>query len=424
LSWRRGVAAIVVVALIARVVVVLATPGFKAVADSGDFDRIAVSLVNDGRFPTSGTAPQGPTAFRPPLFPLALAAVYEVVGTGSATDRWEAGRLVEAALGALVVLLTCLIALRLWGRRVALIAAGIAAVYPPLVLVGSSLLSESLFIPFVLGSVLAALVYRDSGHRWRWAVLSGVLAGLGALTRGNGIVLLVPLVMLVWGPRPWLAWRSMRVPAALLAATLLTLAPWTIRNIEQFHAFVPLTTETGYALEGVYNPVAQSDSAYPALWLPPATQMAAFFRQRPTANEAQVSSHLTSEALTYVKQHPGSVLRTLFWSVARLFNLTGTGLERYLAPYQAYGRGLAEASVYTFWLALALAIAAVVLGAASAMPRALWAWPLMIVLSCLVFAGDTRYRSPADPFVILLIAAGISAAISRWRRAPIASAAA
>ena len=58
------------------------------------------------------------------------------------------------------------------------------------------------------------------------------------------------------------------------------------------------------------------------------------------------------------------------------------------------------------------------------MPKALWGWPLMIVLSCLIFAGDTRYRSPADPFVIMLVAAGVSAALSRWRRAPIASAAA
>ena len=141
---------------------VLATPGFKAVADSGDFDRIAVSLVNHGSFPRSYvTATGGPTAFRPPLFPIALAGVYELSGTSSASSRWEAGRIFEAVLGAIAVLLIALIADRVFNRRVALVAGAIAAVYPPLWLVGSSLLSESLFIPLLLGAVLAALIYRE-----------------------------------------------------------------------------------------------------------------------------------------------------------------------------------------------------------------------------------------------------------------------
>jgi 4-amino-4-deoxy-L-arabinose transferase-like glycosyltransferase len=414
-SWRRALVGIVVVALVARIAIVLATPGFKAVSDAGDFDRIAVSLVRHGGFPESLlTASGGPTAFRPPLFPLALAGVYELSGTGSYATRLEAGRMLEAVLGAVTVLLIALIATRMWNRRVGLLAGGIAAVYPPLWVAGMSLLSESLFIPLVLAAILAALRAREPPHRLQWAIASGALAGFAALTRGNGIVLLIPLALLVWGT-PMRSLSSLRAPAALVAATVITLLPWTIRNAEQFHQFVPLTTETGYALAGTYNPVSQSDSQYPALWRFPASQLTTYFRADPRANEAQVSDHLTSQALDYIGNHPGSILRTTFWSVARAFNLTGVGVEDYLAPFQGYTKGLVDASVYVFWLVLALAAAATLAGAASSMPKALWAWPIVIVLSCSIFEGDSRYRSPCDPFFVMLAAAGVSLAWERWR---------
>jgi len=263
--------------------------------------------------------------------------------------------------------------------------------------------------------VLAALKHRQSERRYAWAALSGVLAGLAALTRGNGIVMLVPLVLLVWGERPWRSWRAARAPVALLAATLLTLIPWTIRNAEQFHQFVPISTETGYALAGTYNPVVQHDPKYPALWRFPATELLTDFRLHPHANEAQVSDRLTSQALRYVGNHPGSVLRTAFWSVMRAFNFTGTGVENYLAPYHGWAKGLTDASVYAFWLVLALAVAAALAGAAKVIPKPLWAWPIVILVSAVIFEGDTRYRSPTDPFFIVLAALAVSLAWERSR---------
>ena len=98
---RTWIGALVVVALIVRIALVITTPHYYALTDAREFDNDAVTLVHDGSFPSSPlTARGGPTAFRPPLFPIALAAVYELVGTGSAKDRWEAGRMMEALLGA------------------------------------------------------------------------------------------------------------------------------------------------------------------------------------------------------------------------------------------------------------------------------------------------------------------------------------
>ena len=122
-------AAVVALALLLRVIVVLATPHYVPETDAADYDRIAVSLVQDGRFPGSLLAPAGgPTAYRGPAFPFALAAAYEVSGVASKGARWEAGRLLEAVLGTIAVALVFLIAQRLWDRRTAIVAGLMAAV--------------------------------------------------------------------------------------------------------------------------------------------------------------------------------------------------------------------------------------------------------------------------------------------------------
>jgi 4-amino-4-deoxy-L-arabinose transferase-like glycosyltransferase len=410
----------VVLALVLRVVVVLATPHFKPRTDAADYDRMAVSLVQHGRFPDSIEVPAGgPTAFRPPLFPLALAGVYEVVGTGSPGTRWEAGRLFEAALGAATVLLICLIAGRLWGRKSQLASGVIAASYPPLALVGSSLMSESLFIPLLLGAVLAGLVARDSARRWRWEVLAGLLLGLAALTRGNGIFLVVPLAFLVWTVRPRLSWRALRSPLIVIAAVLVTLVPWTIRNAESFHQLVPISTETGYLLAGTYNSYSNGDTEFPAVWIPPVPQGEQLLATHPRINEAQASDDLTTDALRYVRHHPGYVLKVAYWNSLRLLNLTGTKVELWQEGYVGFPSWLTSLSVYWFWgIGLLALLGAAAAPAARRVPWAFWAIPIVVFVSTMFISGSTRYRSPADPFVLMLATLGALAATG-WLRARI-----
>lgn len=411
-SFGYAVAALVAVSLVARVSVVLATPHFRAASDSADYDQIALSLAEHGTFSPSHLVPaRGPSAFRPPLFPIALAAVYEVVGTGSRADRWEAGRLFEAALGAVAVLLICAISLRLWGRRAALLSGAIAALYPPLVLVGSSLMTEPLFITLVLAAVLSALVARDSPHSGRWQTLAGVLVGLGALTRANGIVLLIPIAFLVWNGERRLSWLSIRGPLIAIAATLVTLAPWTIRNESVFHQLVPITTENGYALAGTYNGGTDHDPVYPALWRYPIAQEEKVLAHDPRLNEAQVSSKLASVALDYVKHHPTYPLKVAYWNALRLLNLTGTRLEEDVARDVGYPVWLASLSVYAFWVLAPIALAGLIVTAARRAPWAFWACPLLLFASNLLFIGATRYRSPADPFLVIAAALGVQAGV-------------
>src|SRR5581483_10744428 len=188
------------------------------------------------------------------------------------------GRMLEAVLGALVVLLVFLIARRIWSTRIALVAAGVTAVYPPLILAGSSLLSESVFIPCVLLGVWGAFVYRDE-QTLRWAALAGAGVALAALARGNGLELIIPVGFLLWTGRPRLSWAAARAPVVAVAAMILVLTPWTIRNFEKFHQFVPITTEAGYGVAGTYSDASIDNKRYPVLWTTPLAQLYAAFKK-------------------------------------------------------------------------------------------------------------------------------------------------
>jgi 4-amino-4-deoxy-L-arabinose transferase-like glycosyltransferase len=414
--FRHGIAAILVLALAARLIAVAATPDFAPINDSADFDRYAVSLADTGRFPGSQLTP-GPTAFRAPLFPLALAGAYELAGGSSARSRWRAGRLLEVLLGTLTVALICAIARRVWGRGTALVTGTIAAIYPPLVLVGMSLMSESLYIPLVLGAVLAALVARERRNPWPWVVLAGVLVGAATLARSTVLLVVLPVALLVW-PMPRRSWRSARAPGIVVAVALATLIPWLVRDARVMHQLVPVTDEGGYALIGTYNSIAAHRSDYPALYTPPLLEAARLLRGVHIGNEAHFADHLSTAALHYIDAHPAYVLKVSFFSAARLFDLTGVGFERWIEPSWGYPRGFSGFSVFAFWITGVLALVGLVSSAARRAPLALWLCPVAVLLPTIPVIGAARYRAPADPFLIMLAALGAIALTRRIRPGP------
>ena len=409
---------ILALAIGARVAIILATPHFIPVTDAGDFDHIATTLANTGSWPGSLYTPvPSPTALRPPLFPAILAILYKIVGTGSEQVRWDAGRSLEVVYGVAAVWLVYLIGRRAWSRRVGLVAAAITAVWPPLVMVGSSLLSESLFVPLVLASIWAALVYRDD-RTLRWAVAAGAFAGLSALARGNGLLMIVPVGFLVCVERPRLSKSALRPVAAAVAACIVVLVPWTIRNYDKFHQLVPVTTETGYVLAGTYNATSQNNSAFPSLWEPPLPSLHTVFLAYPHDNEAQIDTQLEHQAFHYWRHHPVSLLTTIYWNSLRLLNLTGTRVERVFAGGEGYAFWLASLSVYVFWGLLAVLVVGLLVPAlrrrCGGAPWAIWSPLLVIYVTTAPLIALTRYRAPADPFLIMFAALVLVAGWDLW----------
>jgi hypothetical protein len=193
-----------------------------------------------------------------------------------------------------------------------------------------------------------------------------------------------------------------------IAAMVVVLAPWTIRNYDKFHQLVPVTTETGYVLAGTYNATSQNNDAFPSLWEPPLPSMHTVFAAYPHSNEAQVDTQLFHQAFHYWRHHPFSLAATTYWNTLRLLDLTGTRVERVFAGGEGYAFWLASLSVYVFWGLLAVLVVGLVVPAlrrrCGGAPPALWGPLLVIYVTTAPLIALTRYRAPADPFLIMLAA--------------------
>jgi 4-amino-4-deoxy-L-arabinose transferase-like glycosyltransferase len=205
--------------------------------------------------------PQGMlTSFRPPLYPLLLAGVYELSGITIRRFFWA--RLVQALIGALLAPLTYLLALKLGHlaseenevnvetrqKRFAPLAAWVVALYPMLLLYPLALATENLFFPLVLVSILVTLTAVEK-RSLKWFLLAGVIFGLTALTRS--VVTLAGVAAAGW---TWFIARQRKGAVLFFAGMLLTMAPWVVRNTLLHKRFTWIESAFGYQAYVGYHP--------------------------------------------------------------------------------------------------------------------------------------------------------------------------
>ena len=350
----------------------------------------------------------GPTAIRPPGYPVLLAGVLGVSG-GSLT----AGRVASAVLGTVAVALLGLIARQLWDTRTALASLALGALTPPLLAVATTLVSENLSLALLLGAVASVLAHRRSHHQLRWAASAGVLIGLATLTRSNAAIVVVPLTAGLFLRVPRLRFRDLAPALALVGAAVVAIAPWTIRNVIVLDAFVPVSTQASYTLAGSYNEAGRTDTRFPYAWRPAnlSPEYAQVLR-REEMNEVELGRELGAAVREHLGGHPESPLAVAFWNSVRLLHLHQ--LEYSIASARSIGvrRWPATAAILGFYPLALLALAGAFTRRARAAPRFLWAIP--VLLWAVVFVGGfLRYRTPVDAFLVLLAAAALAAGLDR-----------
>jgi 4-amino-4-deoxy-L-arabinose transferase-like glycosyltransferase len=411
--WALGAVLVLAAAFAIRVAYVDATPNMKLVADARDYDGHAVSIARGKGYSKSYAL--RPTAFRPPGFTYLLGGVYHLAGVEHAAtpQRVIVARRTQVVIGTVLVAMIGLLAAQLWGPVVALVAMALAAVYVPLVTMSGTVMSEPLFAVFMLGCLSAAIMYRRSAHRWRWALLAGALAGLSILTRANAMILLLPLALVAWDRRPRWSLRALGPPVALVAVAVLVVSPWTIRNAQTLHAFVPVSTQLGSALAGTYNEDARTDRNHPASWrsLRHVASYQDLVGDVEDTNEAVLEKQLRHRAESYALHHPAYVATVPFWTTVRALDLDGFDWARHTARTVSINGRWADRGIYCFWLFAVLAVAGAFTRAARRAPWYVWAFPALMYLSVVFLVIETpRYRTPLDPFIVLLAALAVVAA--------------
>ena len=329
---------------------------------------------------------------RAPGYPAFLAMLG--VGGGAHDEAPMVVKLAQAAVGALTVWLIGVWALSIAGARAAIIAAAIAAVYPPLVVMPAYVLSETLFAALALAAALVLQRVDDGGTGA--AIGSGILSGAAALVR-PAMLLFLPLAVI------WLVLR--RRPGAAIALALaaaVVIAPWTVRNYRTYGRVVLIASEGGVTFWTGNHPLARGEGDLAAN---PDLKRAEleFRRAHPGLGSEALEPLYYRAALAWIADHPldwiGLMVRKAFYTVVP----AGPSYALHSARYR-----LASIAPYLFVLPFGVA------GAIRSWRRGDRSVPLFLlagsaVLMCLVFFPQERFRIPVIDPVLIVFAAALAA---------------
>jgi 4-amino-4-deoxy-L-arabinose transferase-like glycosyltransferase len=365
-----------------------------------------------GRYFTDGkfwwwTAPFGiphASAWKAPGYPAWVGAAYTVLGTS--TLRLA---LLQSLLAPLTVLLTWMLARRLFEPRVAVAAAFVVALFPFVWEFFGLLYPEALAIPLTLALLVVTLGRDPTPGR---AAAVGALLGLNLLVRPTSFFLAAGIAA------AWIVasgWRRGSVMTALtIAVAALVVLPWTIRNLVVFDGgFIPISIQDAAAV-GTFNSVSANDPDAPYQWRVnvPAFQL----EQDPEdpLNDAEVRSELQSRAIDYVEDHPLSVVKAFYWNgITRFWDVRRPSHSLDDAEFQGRSETLTVIGLGMHYLLLPLAI----VGLWRARRRRELLWPVvwMAIAASLAFTivASTRYRAPIEPLIVIL---AMSALIPFWDR--------
>jgi 4-amino-4-deoxy-L-arabinose transferase-like glycosyltransferase len=441
-------AVVVLIALVARVGVLIAFNAYFAYTETGvihgsiAYDTYAVNLLETGVY--GKVTPGVADADLPPLYSYALAGLYGIFGR-----NYVPVVLFHILLDCVCIVLLYHLCRRLFphGEWVGAWAGVFYAVYPYLIFQNLTLIDTPLFMALFYAFLLAALMLRqrttlDRGT-WGMAGLAGALLGLTTLARPN-VLIIAPLVGLwfLFGRSFWLSVIRL-LPVALVS--ILVLLPWIIRNYGVFGVFVPVALNGGanfYQGNNQYV-IPYFSAGYDVQWVP-SPDMSGIDPSSPEANAL-----LMHAGLTFLRENPDLIPELLWtkflihWSIdiTPLRNpvpgeeprinyqgdaVAGTDEEGNLSigglppgdPVGEYsGETFALGRVVHRYFYGGLFLLALV-GLVVSVPRwrdvsLLWLVQIGMMAAYVIFHPSTRYRVPTDP---LLFAFSAYALVWLWYR--------
>lgn len=395
---RRWMLAAVVAGLVARLAFGLVYwVGKPLTHDEHEYLALAQSVAA-GRGFTYDASQQTGTAQqfgRAPGYPLFIAAVGATRGSYESTPARL--KIAQALIGAGVVWLLGIIAWRAMGPRAGVVAASIAAVYPPLVWMCAYVLSETLY-SFV--ALLSAYLLDRAIERVRLQRAAG--GGVGAAGLTAGVAMLVRPVMVFFLPFAllWiLRWRRTALAIAFLTAALVVVLPWTARNYRVYGRFILVASEGGVTFWTGNHPLARGDGDLAAN--PDLKRAELAFRQaHPGMTAEQLEPLYYRDAVGYIARHPG------WWTMLLLKKAFYTVVP--IGPsYTLHSMKYFAGSVASYLLLLPFAVVGLRgLCRSPRCPVALLLLAASVIAAGLLFFPQERFRIPVlDPTMIVCAAA-------------------
>ena len=412
---------VIVIAIMVRALALRIGTGHLT-EDRDDYLLVAQNYVENGFW----TAFKGiPNSFRPPLYPLVIAAILSVGGGSMALG------VLQLILGAATCTLTWRIGSRLGLGSYAVIAAGLVALDPLLIEYTTFPMTETLFTFLIALLVLIAspnALNLDSPTRlWRAAAV-GAVFGACALCRPT----IWPVAGLVG---LWILWRSRKggTPARAIGPCTLrwlrrrllpSSAPWAARNWKILGSPVLTTSHGGYTLllgnnDAYFHQVA----ARPLLdeWRErePDRFQQSWFQHvvsemdtelGPGAGELAQDRWMYRRARTDISANPRLFVRACVLRFAEFWNVI---------PLSPSRTGAAAVVVWGTGAGYAIELILFVVGLISLARKwdDRWGLSLLLILNFtlvhLLYWSNMRMRAPLVPLIALVASRGIAEVWSR-----------
>lgn len=363
-----------------------------------------------------------PTSYFPPGYPWFL-GIYqwflELLGLGD--HQVIAVALLQSLLGGVTIAATFLIGRSVGGRTVGLVAAGIIAFWPNLILHASLALSETLFITLLTVSLAGLLSMVEDGKVIWWRAALGALA-MGAATMVRPQVLLIAAaVVAIWALARPNRTELLKRCAILAIGVLAFVGPWTVRNLVVLDGFVPVSTNDGDNFCVGFNPEATGHFG-----VPESCDTGEFYIDGPEA-ELRRQKETRQRAIDWVLDNPAEqpalVWKKLWFTFRSDDDAVWASMSFGKDPWMSdpLRTGLFGLSGVYYALTMAFAAAGLVLTSRSGWRvRGTNPAPLVIAVGAVIstllpimFFGEARFKVPGAPFYAILAATAIVAA-AKW----------
>lgn len=375
--------------------------------------NIAASLATGHGFSSPFRIETGPTAWMTPVYPALLAGIFRIFGVRTFAS-FEAAVALNIAASSLVCIPIFYAGRKITGKAVGAGAAWLWAIFPNAILNTFESMWDASLAALLAALILwATLRLHDppdvpsSSSRLSWAAY-GLLWGIALMTNAT-LAILLPFLL------GWLAFRArhahrdwLRPPLLALGVAILCCLPWTLRNYEVFHAFVPLRSVFGLQFY-----VGNNDHAH-EVWLGEQHPIHDSFERAEyiQLGEMAYMREKKRQAFEYVETHPTRVLHLM---ASRFIATWSGGTPSPLADF------LRTPSLWFRYVLLFNVLAAV--GALTGIiilihRRSPYWFPLAVfpvAYPCAYYVtlAYPRYRLPIDPVVLLLSAVAIHVVLSR-----------
>ena len=372
--------------------------------------NIAASIARGQGFSSPLRVPTGPTAWMTPVYPLLLAGIFRFFGVYT-FHSFVAAVLLNILFAALTCVPVYYAGQRMGDSGIGAGAAWLWAIFPNAILIPFESMWNACLSALLAATILWATLALAESRRARDWCAYGLLWGFTLMTNPT-LACLLPLLL------GWLAYHAhkegrtwLTKPLLALGVAILCCVPWTVRNYNVFHTFVPLRSVLGLQLWAGNN---SQSTDMPINLLHPlndADERAKYVAMGEIAYMRQ-KQH---EAVTYMLTHPR---REVYLTANRFVAFWTGGTPDPLKDFeQIHSRWFRYVLIFDICAGIG-ALAGIVL---LFWRRSMFAFPLAvfpIVFPCVYYFSVVlpRYRLPIDPVVLFLAAIAIAFFFNRIAR--------